>query len=119
MPTQVKALPKFEDRVEALEKKYHNAIEQAEKFSERLERGERPGSVVPKVGGAVYKAALRNPAVRGGAPKGYRIIYYVIMREQVYLLTMYSKSQQKDISTTELQWLVSQAKAHQRASDGA
>ena len=61
---------------------------------------------------AVYKAQLRNPAVRGGAPMGYRIINYVIMRDQIYLLTMYSKSQQKDISSAELKQLVAAAKRH-------
>ena len=112
MPTYVKTLPKFEDRLEALEKKYHNAIDQAEKFTKRLKRGERPGNVVPGVGAAVLKAAVRNPAVKGGAPKGYRIIYYVIMQNQIYLLTMYSKSQQKDISTAELRQLVAAAERH-------
>ena len=92
MPTLVETLPKFEDRLEALEDKYHNAIDQAEKVTKRLEKGERPGNVVRGVGAAVYKAQVRNPAVRGGAPKGYRIIYYVIMRNQIYLLTMYSKN---------------------------
>ena len=113
MPTLVKTLPKFEDRLEALEKKYHTAIKQAEKFTKRLEKGERPGNVVPRVGAAVYKAEVRNPAVKGGAPKGYRIIYYVMLRDQIYLLTMYSKSQQKDISTAELKQLVAAAKMHQ------
>ncbi len=109
MPSLVKTLPKFEDRLEALEKKYRNAIDQAEKFTKRLERGERPGNVVPGVGAAVYKAEVRNPAVKGGAPKGYRIIYYVIRRNQIYLLTMYSKSQQKDIGIAELNQLVATA----------
>ncbi len=112
MPTLVKTLPKFEDRLEALEKKYHNAIDQAEKFTKRLERGERPGNVVRHVGAAVYKAEVRNPAVKGGAPKGYRIIYYVIRRNQIYLLTMYSKSQQKDIGIAELKQLVAAADRH-------
>ena len=67
---------------------------------------------MPGVGAAVYKAALRNPAVRGGARKGYRIIYYVIMQNQIYLLTMYSKSQQKDISVAELKQLVATAERH-------
>lgn len=112
MPTLVKTLPRFEDRLEALQKKYRNAIDQAEKFTDRLERGERPGNVVPGVGAAVYKADVRNPAVKGGAPKGYRIIYYVIKRNQIYLLTMYSKSQQKDISAAELKQLVAAADTH-------
>lgn len=110
MPTLVKTLPRFEARLEALEKKYHNAIDQAEKFTERLEKGERPGNVVPQVGAAVYKAEVRNPAVRGGARKGYRIIYYVIFPNRTYLLTMYSKSQQKDISNYEIKQLVAEAK---------
>ena len=112
MSTLVKTVPRFEDRLAALEKKYHNAIKQAEAFTKRLERGERPGAVVPGIGAAVYKAAVRNPAVKGGAPKGYRIIYYVMLRDQIYLLTMYSKSQQKDISAAELRQFVTAAKTH-------
>ena len=46
---------------------------------------------------------------------GYRIINYVIMRDQIYLLTMYSKSQQKDISSAELKQLVAAAKRHHNA----
>ena len=110
MPTLVKTLPRFEDRLEALQKKYRNAIDQAERFTRRLERGERPGNIVPGVGAAVYKADVRNPAIRGGARKGYRNIYYVIMRNQIYLLTIYSKSQQKDISVAELKRLAAEAK---------
>lgn len=109
MPTLVRTLPRFETRLEALEKKFRNAIDQAEKFTKRLERGERPGVVVPGVGAAVYRATLRNPAVRGGAPKGYRIVYYVITRDRIYLLTIYSKSQQRDISVAELKQLVAGA----------
>ncbi|MYD08848.1 MAG: type II toxin-antitoxin system RelE/ParE family toxin [Chloroflexi bacterium] len=113
MPTRVKTLPRFDDRLEALEKKYRNAVDQAEKFTRRLENGERPGKVVPRVGAAVFKAWVRNPAVKGGARKGYRIIYYVIVRNEIYLLTMYSKSQQQDISVAELKQLVAAAEARQ------
>ncbi len=67
---------------------------------------------MPNIGAAVYKAAVRNPAVKGGAPKGYRIIYYVMLQDQIYLLTMYSKSQQKDISAIELKQLVAAANVH-------
>ena len=115
MRTRVNSLPKFLDRFETLEKKYRNAIKQAEEFTKRLEKGERPGNVVQRVGAAFYKAQVRNPAVRGGALKGYRIIYYVIMRNLIYLLTMYSKSQQKDISAAELKQLVAAAKVHHSA----
>ena len=69
---------------------------------------------MPGVGAAVYKAAVRNPAVKGGAPKGYRIIYYVIVRDEIYLLTMYSKSQQKDISAAELKRLAAAAEARHK-----
>ena len=114
MPTHVKTLPRFDDRLEALENKYRNAVDQADKFTKRLKRGERPGNVVPGVGAAVYRAAVRNQAVKGGAPKCYRIIYYVIVRDEIYLLTMYSKSQQKDISVSELKRLVAAAEARHK-----
>lgn len=38
------------------------------------------------------------------------IIYYVIFPNRTYLLTMYSKSQQKDISNYEIKQLVAEAK---------
>ena len=38
--------------------------------------------------------------------------YCVIMRNQIYLLTIYSKSQQKDISATALAHLVAAAEVH-------
>ena len=75
MPTLVKTLPKFEDRLEALEKKYHNAIDQAEKFTRRLERGERPGNVVPRVG-----AAVSGGAQPGGKRRGAQGLPHYLLR---------------------------------------
>lgn len=75
MPTLVKALPKFEDRLEAFEKKYRNASTQAEKFTKRLENGERPGNLVPVVGVVVYKAQLRYAQLADAKTRRLRITF--------------------------------------------
>ena len=73
MRTSVEALPRFKNRLKRLERKYRTAVGQVQKLIEQLERGERPGDRIPGVGSVVYKERLRNPAVPGGKPKGYRV----------------------------------------------
>ena len=61
------------------------------------------------LGSVVYKERLRNPAVPGGKPKGYRVIYYAQLADRVKLLTIYSKPEQEDISNSEIELLVATA----------
>ena len=61
------------------------------------------------MGSVVYKERLGNPAVPGGKPKGYRVIYYAQLADRVKLLTIYSKPEQEDISNSEIDLLVATA----------
>ena len=109
MRTSVEALPRFKNRLKRLERKYRTAVGQVQTLIEQLERGERPGDRIPGVGSVVYKERLRNPAVPGGKPKGYRVIYYVQLADHVKLLTIYSKPEQEDISNSEIEILLAEA----------
>ena len=109
MRTTVEALPRFKRRLKRLERKYRTALDAAERLIAQLERGERPGSQIQRIGFAVYKCRLRNPAVSGGAPKGYRVIYHAVSADFIRLLTIYSKSEQTDVSHREIRQLVAQA----------
>ena len=61
------------------------------------------------LGSVVFKECLRNPAVPGGKPNGYRVIYCVQLADRVKLLTIYSKPEQEDISNSEVELLLAEA----------
>ena len=109
MRTTVDALPRFKNRLKRLERKYRTAVDQVQKLIEQLERGERPGDRMTGLGSVVYKERLRNPAVPGGKPKGYRVIYYAQLADRVKLLTIYSKPEQEDITNSEIVLLLAEA----------
>lgn len=92
-----------------LDRKYRTAVEQVQTLIEQLEQGERPGDRMTGLGSVVYKERLRNPAVSGGKPKDYRVIYYAQREDRVKLLTVYSKPEQEDISNSEIELLLAEA----------
>jgi mRNA-degrading endonuclease RelE of RelBE toxin-antitoxin system len=76
---------------------------------QRLQNDERPGQLVPGVGYTVYKVRLPNRAARRGKSGGFRVIYYVQFSDAVTLLTIYSKSDETDISIAEIRQLAREA----------
>ncbi|WP_425430010.1 type II toxin-antitoxin system RelE/ParE family toxin [Desulfamplus magnetovallimortis] len=54
------------------------------------------------VGYSVYKVRIKNSDNNKGKRSGYRLIYYVKKGDEVILLTLYSKSEQGDISSQEV-----------------
>ncbi len=63
----------------------------------------------PRVGYAVYKVRLPNRSARRGKSGGFRVIYYAQIEDVVTLLTIYSKFEDSDISTREIQQLAREA----------
>ena len=109
MRTTVDALPRLKNRLIRLERKYCTAVDQVQKLVEQLERGERPGDRMTGLGSVVYKERLRNPAVPGGKPKGYRGVYFAQLADRVKLLTIYSKPEPEDITNSEIELLLAEA----------
>ncbi len=106
MATLVRDLPIFKRRLGRLERKYRKTIDEVERLITRLEQGERPGDRIPGVGCAVYKVRLPNRAARRGKSGGFRVIYYAQFSDRVTLLTIYSKTDDTDISSAEIRGLV-------------
>ena len=50
-------------------------------------------------GTAAYKVRAANSSANVGKSNGFRIIYYVIIGEKAYLLTIYSKKDDNRIPT--------------------
>ncbi len=108
-PTLVRDLPIFKRRLGRLERKYPRTIGEVESLVAALVRGERPGQLIPRVDYTVYKVRLPNRAARRGKSGGFRVIYYVQFSDRVTLLTIYSKSDEVDVSAREIQALAREA----------
>lgn len=109
MPTTVRYHPRFDKQLEGLERKYPKTTDEVEGLIDQLELDQRPGQRVPGVGYTVYKVRLPNRAARRGKSGGFRVIYYVQFSDRVKLLTIYSKTDQTDISVYEIRTLVAES----------
>lgn len=98
MPTKVNVPPPFLKDLKKLAKKYPTVLKEFKKLSQQLKDDERPGDKIPNVGYDVYKVRLANPSAKRGKSGGFRVIYYVQLVDNVYLLSIYSKTQQTNIS---------------------
>ena len=98
MPTKVNIPPQFEKDLKQLRRKYPAVTAEVRKLVVQLENDERPGDRVPNVGYEVYKVRLPNPSARRGTSGGFRVIYYVQLVDSIILLTLYSKTEQSNIS---------------------
>ena len=108
-PTLVRELPRFKTRLRRLERKYPTTIDEVASLVSSLAQGERPGQLVPGVGYTVYKVRLPNRAARRGKSGGFRVIYYAQFSDRVTLLTIYSKTDEVDISAAEIRQLALEA----------
>lgn len=98
MPTQVEFADHFTRAIRKLKKKYSSVDAEVETLVTQLEHDERPGDKIPNVVYDVYKVHLKNSSTNKGKRGGFRVIYYLRLEDQVTLLTIYSKSDQSDIS---------------------
>jgi mRNA-degrading endonuclease RelE of RelBE toxin-antitoxin system len=94
--------PQFQRNLKRLSKKYRNIRSDVSPLIEQLRNGNTPGDQVPGTGYTTYKARAANSDARRGKSGGYRIIYQLIDQEIALLLIIYSKSDQEDISASEI-----------------
>ena len=109
MPTNVSILPEFRKRVRSLRKKYPSITYEVRQLVATLQGDERPGDRLRGTGYTVYKVRLPNRAARRGKSGGFRVVYFVQLADSVTLLTVYSKTERRDISVREIQQLVAEA----------
>jgi mRNA-degrading endonuclease RelE of RelBE toxin-antitoxin system len=106
MPTKVNVPAPFLRELRRLAKKYPAVLKQFETLAEQLKADERPGDKIPRVGRDVYKVRLANPSAKRGKSGGFRVIYYVQLVDSVLMVTIYSKTEQNDISPEEIRRIV-------------
>ncbi|MFS0776067.1 hypothetical protein ABC255_08685 [Neobacillus sp. 3P2-tot-E-2] len=93
--------PAFEAQYEKLKKRYPKIDDDFERFLDEVEIYGDLGEDIPKVikdGNKVFKKRMKNTSAKKGLSGGFRIIEYLVTSENtVYLLDIYSKSDQENI----------------------
>ncbi len=99
---QIEFTPEFKRNVRELAKRYRHIQNDLQPIIEQLQRGQILGVQITGVRYALYKLRVRNSDNRKGKSGGYRLIYYLRTTERLILVTIYSKSDQGDISKKRL-----------------
>jgi mRNA-degrading endonuclease RelE of RelBE toxin-antitoxin system len=103
---QVEASPTFSRNLRTLVKKYRSIRKDVQPVIAQLEQGELPGDKISGVGHDVFKLRVRNSDNQKGKSGGYRLIYYVKTAVGIILLTIYTKSEQVDITADDLRSII-------------
>lgn len=109
--TEVRFTPEFRRNLRQLSKKFRRIRSDIQPVVEQLRSGEIIGEQVPRVGYRVYKVRVRNQDLRKGKRAGYRLLYYVRTPERVFLLTIYAKSEQGDVSAERIRQIIRNSQA--------
>lgn len=96
----------FKRNVRKLLKKYPHLSKDLDGFIQGLQAGEVSGDLLQHVGLDVYKARIKNSDNQKGKSAGYSVIYYLKKEEQLFLVTLYSKSEQDDVSVQKIRAII-------------
>lgn len=113
MSTSIFYSHEFKRNVRKLIKKYPRLPEDLDEFIQRLQTGNVEGDALQHVGCEVYKARIKNSDTKKGKSGGYRIIYYCKQYEQIFLVTIYVKSEQEDVSAQKIRSIIESLKEEQ------
>lgn len=105
---EVRFTPEFKRNLHALSKKYRNIRADIEPIIAQLQNGQYIGDQVPGVGYAIYKVRVRNQDAARGKQGGYRIIYYIATSATIILVTIYSKTEQSDITSAQIRRILAE-----------
>ena len=96
----IEVLPRFERELKWLAKKYKKIARDLAVFKEEILKNPTQGAAL---GNNCYKIRIPNSSIPTGKSGGFRVITLVkIERDNIVLLTIYSKTEKENISEDEL-----------------
>lgn len=107
-PIHIRTTAVFERSLKNLSKKYRNIGSDVAPLIDQLREGQTPGDQISGVGFTVFKARLPNRDAQTGKSGGYRVIYYIRTESTLFLLEIYSKSEQSDIPLEKIRRIISE-----------
>jgi mRNA-degrading endonuclease RelE of RelBE toxin-antitoxin system len=96
----------FKRNIKNLAKKYRSIRADLTPYITQLENGELPGDQIPGIEQHVYKVRVSNQSAGKGKRGGFRMIYYLKLKDEIILLSMYSKTIKTDISIEEITQII-------------
>lgn len=109
MNYELVVLPEFERQVKRLQKKYRHIKEDLLTLQQFLLANRRASDAIPGLHGKVFKLRLSSSDLERGKSGGYRVIYYFARSDRnIYLLTIYPKSEKENIRVKEIVRLLKQ-----------
>lgn len=95
MPYNILTIPEFDKNIKKLSKRYKLIKNDLLSLIESLQKNPKEGV---HLFGNCYKIRLANSSVPTGKSKGFRVItYYIDDKNNLYLLSIYSKSDQENL----------------------
>src|SRR5699024_10104522 len=103
-------VPAFDNDLIKIARKYPSVIEDISNLFDSFEKGKIEGNPVPRLklkGNKVFKTRMANPDANRGKSGGFRVIWYLVTaNNDIYPITIYSKSDQVDINPNEITKLI-------------
>ena len=109
---QIQATSEFKRSLRTLAKRYRNIRSDVQPVIDQLQEGKIIGDQIPGTGYTVFKVRIRNSNIQKGKSGGYRFIYYLQTATEIILITIYSKSDQGDVSGETINRIISSFESH-------
>jgi mRNA-degrading endonuclease RelE of RelBE toxin-antitoxin system len=105
-PVSLEVSSEFKRNLRVLAKRYRSIRSDLEPVLAQLQAGECPGDQIAGIDYTVFKVRVRNRDAQRGKSGGYRVIYYSRTKTTVTLITIYSKSDQGDVSNSKIRQII-------------
>jgi len=103
MNYKIDTIPRFEKDVKKLKKKFPKIKNDLVKFINELSSNHELGI---NLGENIFKVRIPNSSIPTGKSEGFRIITYYKTNDTLYLVTIYSKTEEDNILTDKLRQIV-------------
>ena len=96
----------FKVRLRTLAKRYRSIRADLQPLLDDIGAGNFVGDRIAGTGYTVFKVRLKNSDIQKGKSAGYRVIYQLRGNTCVFLILIYSKSDQSDIATDRIREII-------------
>ena len=99
---EIRYAAEFKRNLRHLAKRYRRIRRDIDPILAELQAGRIVGDQIPGIGETLFKVRVRNSDAQRGKSGGYRLIYYLARRDRIILVTIYSKSDQGDVTAAQI-----------------
>lgn len=96
----------FKSRLRNLAKRYRSIRTDLQPLIDNLQAGNFIGDRISGIGYTVFKVRLKNSDLQKGKSSGYRVIYQLKDNTCIFMIVIYCKSDQTDISANQIREII-------------